>query len=64
MSGFPVVIRSSSKMFNKASQSDLRKLSSFLQKDVKKLPTHSGSCWRRWYDSPRQVEHTNIGLII
>lgn len=35
MSGFPVVIRSSSKMFNKASQSDLRKLSSFLQKDVK-----------------------------
>lgn len=36
MSGFPVVIRSISKMFNKASQSDLRKLSSFLQKRRKK----------------------------
>jgi hypothetical protein len=33
---------------NKASQSDLRKLSSFLQKNAKKQPIHSGSCWRRY----------------
>ena len=36
------------KNHNKASQSDLRKLSSFLQKDAKKQPIHSGSCWRRY----------------
>ncbi|AVV84789.1 hypothetical protein SPWS13_3049 [Shewanella putrefaciens] len=41
-----MVIHSSSKMFNKASQSDLRKLP-FLQKDVKKFLIHSGSCWQR-----------------
>jgi hypothetical protein len=35
-------------MHNKASQADLRKLSSFLQKDAKKQPIHSGSCWRRY----------------
>jgi len=32
---------------NNASQSDLRKLSSFLQKNAKKRPAYSGSCWRR-----------------
>ncbi len=34
--------------FNKASQSDLRKQSSFLQKNAKEQPIHSGSCWRRY----------------
>jgi len=33
---------------NKASKSDLRKLSSFLQKYAKKQPTYSGSFWRRY----------------
>jgi hypothetical protein len=33
---------------NKASKSDLRKLSSFLQKNAKKQPSHSGSFWRRY----------------
>ncbi len=33
---------------NKASKSDLRKLSSFLQKHAKKQPTYSGSFWRRY----------------
>jgi hypothetical protein len=36
------------KSANKASQSDLRKLAAFLQKDAKKQPIHSGSCWRRY----------------
>ncbi len=40
-------IVSLAKSANKASQSDLRKLSSFLQKYAKKQPIHSGSCWRR-----------------
>ena len=39
--------------FNKASQSDLRKLSSFLQKDAKKQPIHCGSCWRRYERGPK-----------
>ena len=45
--------------FNKASQSDLRKLSSFLQKYAKKQPIYSGNCWRRWYDSHCQVKRTD-----
>ncbi len=36
------------KSANKASQSDLRKPSSFLLKPAKKQPVHSGSCWRRY----------------
>jgi len=35
------------KVHNKASQSDLRKLSSFLQKTAKNQPAYSGSCWQR-----------------
>jgi len=34
-------------MLNKASKSDLRKLSYFLQKHAKNQPIHSGSFWRR-----------------
>jgi hypothetical protein len=43
---------------NKASQSDLRKLSSFLQKHAKKQPPHSGSCWRRY--AIRDFSQTNF----
>jgi hypothetical protein len=40
-------IVSLAKSANKASQADLLKLSSFLQKHAKKKTIHSGSCWRR-----------------
>jgi hypothetical protein len=35
-------------MYNKASQSDIQTLSSFLQNTANKQPTFSSSCWRRY----------------
>ena len=52
------------KSSNKASQADLRKLASFLQKDAKKQPIHSGSCWRRYVFKEVPVRSSLILLTI
>ena len=45
-------------VLNKASKSELRKLSSFLPKHAKKQPIHSGSFWRR-YERGSKINKTS-----